>query len=286
MFGISVIPGMLKIFNRPENEKRRCLFIILDIVAAILQISAVIIWPITIQFDGTNEKLADMWPITISLLLISVHWWENCIDKHHSLGFFGDFLYQLQKQIKSTRSKTTVVTSLYKIVISFGFMVLWLVTLQGYTTQQLFDFSIEDATCRENQPDGLEISLKDYPQLQTDWIYVWLVQAGSALVCYLAARVACKVRIQIPGFSLPLLIAPLVTFGLLITACELWNASPLMFGHVIPTYLWWSCYPQDSLVDAAVEDSIWMTALWWFSLLIITRHIWVPRAERLATTER
>ena len=58
----------------------------MDIITAVVQLSVLIIWPITITFEGSNEKLEDMWPITVSLLLISISWWENFVDKNTILG--------------------------------------------------------------------------------------------------------------------------------------------------------------------------------------------------------
>ena len=58
----------------------------MDIATSVVQLSVIVIWPITLAFDGSNEKLEDMWPITVSLLLISVSWWENFVDRDTILG--------------------------------------------------------------------------------------------------------------------------------------------------------------------------------------------------------
>ncbi len=88
------------------------------------------------------------------------------------------------------------------------------------------------------------VIISDIPNLETDWIWVWLIQVSASLLAYMAARIACKTHLQIVGFSLPLLLAPLVTFGLMVAGCEVWNRDPFVFSNIIPTYLYWYCYPK------------------------------------------
>ena len=56
------------------------------------------------------------------------------------------------------------------------------VTVSGYEASQLFDFSLNSEACGGVNSGNYEISLALYPSLETDWIYVWLVQAGAGMV--------------------------------------------------------------------------------------------------------
>ena len=286
MMGVCVVPGVLKVFSRLQDESWRGAKIALDVAAALLQLSLVFIWPITISFEGGREKLADMWPITVSLPLISVAWWENYVDTDTSLGAVGRFLLRMKRRVARTRSKTYIVAHLWKIPLTFALMIGCLVGLHGYSVRQLFDFSVSDVTCRNALPGARDVRLEDYAQLNRDWLMASLIQITASLLCYLAARAACKVRIQYIGFSIPLVLAPLATFGLLVGGCEVWNDNPLYFAHRLPTYLFWRCHDKDELGQIAIKDSIWVIALWWLSEVFITRHIWFPKVERLAKTSK
>ena len=57
-----------------------------------------------------------------------------------------------------------------------------LFTSSGYEALQLFDFSLNTESCGGVNAGNFEISLALYPSLETDWIYVWLVQAGAGMV--------------------------------------------------------------------------------------------------------
>ena len=56
------------------------------------------------------------------------------------------------------------------------------VTVSGYEASQLFNFSLNSEACGGVNAGSFEISLSLYPSLETDWIYVWLVQAGAGMV--------------------------------------------------------------------------------------------------------
>ena len=43
---------------------------------------------------------------------------------------------------------------------------------------------------------------------------------------------------------------------------------------------------KGELEQVAVQDSIWVIVFWWISMLFITRHIWFPRAEKLASLQK
>ena len=55
-------------------------------------------------------------------------------------------------------------------------------TASGYEASQLFNFSLNSDACGGVNAGNFEISLSLYPSLETDWIYVWLVQAGAGMV--------------------------------------------------------------------------------------------------------
>ena len=202
------------------------------------------------------------------------------------LGAVGRFLLRMKRRVARARSKTYIFAHLWKIPLTFGLMIGCLVGLQGYNVRRLFAFSVSGVTCRNALPDTRDVRLQDYAHLNRDWLMASLVQIMASLLCYLASRAACKVRIQYVGFSIPLVLAPLVTFGLLVGGCEVWNDNPLYFAPYLPAYLFWRCHDKGELGQIAMKDSVWVVALWWLSEVFITRHIWFPKVERLAKTSK
>ncbi len=154
------ISFIFSVFTRPEYEPRWCINVAKDIVMMLLQLSIVFIWPITITFDTNNAKMADMWPISVSLILISIYWWENFVDRNTQLGAFGDYLRHMKRQLATSTSKTSVVTSLWKILVSFLLMIAWLIVFQGYTISQIFDLSLSHKYCSQIDEGGYELSME------------------------------------------------------------------------------------------------------------------------------
>jgi hypothetical protein len=74
--------------------------------------------------------------------------------------------------------------------------------------------------------------------MKLDWLWVWLIQISSALVCYFLVRSAAKIRLQRFGFALPLTaIATPLIYIVLMTMCSTWNNNPCAYTAAIPGYL-------------------------------------------------
>ena len=58
------------------------------------------------------------WQIPVALVLISVKWWENFVDKTK----YTAKLFELKKEIQRVRVKMAVVTSLWSILFVIGFV--------------------------------------------------------------------------------------------------------------------------------------------------------------------
>ena len=59
-----------------------------------------------------------------------------------------------------------------------------------------------------------------------------------------------------------------------------------MFADAIPPYLYWDCPNGDFLTEVITNQYAWVWLLWLLSQTWITLHIWTPKCERLATTEK
>nr|CAD7258371.1 unnamed protein product [Timema shepardi] len=99
-------------------------------------------------------------------------------------------------------------------------------------------------------------------------------------------KFACKIVIQGFSYAFPVNLTIPVTISLLITACGLRNNNPCFFHNVIPDYLFFESPPVFLLSDFITKQQAWFWLLWLLSQTWITLHIWTPKAERLATTEK
>ena len=71
---------MLILSARPQNERLGIVQLTLDVLAVLVQISALILIPAVKASQG--EESSDLvWATPVSILLLSVVWWENYIDK-------------------------------------------------------------------------------------------------------------------------------------------------------------------------------------------------------------
>lgn len=121
MLGVTLLPGSLKILLRPIEETRgqRVLKVTCGVMAVLGQLSAVFVWPVLVgiyhEEKSYDWKLA--WSIPLSLILISVRWWENFVDNNSRLGRFRQPLTVLAGQIRRSRIKVQLVASLWKMVV-------------------------------------------------------------------------------------------------------------------------------------------------------------------------
>jgi hypothetical protein len=62
-------------------------------------------------------------------------------------------------------------------------------------------------------------------QMELDWLWVWLIQVCTALVCYFFIRSAAKIQMQRLTYALPLALTTPVMFVALSVMCSIWNSD-------------------------------------------------------------
>lgn len=117
-------------------------------------------------------------------------------------------------------------------------------------------------------------------------VYVLLIQILAAYFCYIFGKFACKILIQGFSYAFPVNLTIPVSISLLIAACGIRNGDPCFFHGTIPDYLFFESPPVFRLTDFAIREMAWAWLLWLLSQTWITLHIWTPKCERLATTEK
>lgn len=121
---------------------------------------------------------------------------------------------------------------------------------------------------------------KDEMKSESTWSILALytpliIQALSSLGLGYFGGLACKVCMQIIGFSLPLCLTPLVTVALIVGHC---------YGELLPLGTYdWVC-PTTNTVSLRVE-LLWLAALY-ISQIVITSHVWFPQTGRMTKIDR
>lgn len=133
------------------------------------------------------------------------------------------------------------------------------------------------------------LQLGDTVDIQAEYntvIYVLLIQIAAAYSCYIFGKFACKILIQGFSYAFPVNLTIPVSISLLIAACGIRNGDPCFFHGTIPDYLFFESPTVFRLSDFAAREMAWAWLLWLLSQTWITLHIWTPKCERLATTEK
>ena len=202
--------------NRTENQ--RYLKASLDILAVLAQVSGFVIWPLI--HPGNN-----LWAIPVALVLISVVWWENFLDKRSPLPFIGK-LASLAERLYKTRYRIYMVLAPIKCLVMLGTMIgltsmnIKVKTLLDpnnfFTTRNMSVVTTRTAIQTADQildvSQGMEIfdfrrapvSSNELWMVQgSDALYVMLIQVSTAFVCYMAGKFACRICIQQFSFAFP-----------------------------------------------------------------------------------
>lgn len=103
---------------------------VLDIISLIIQASAFVLWPLI-------QNKPSLWLIPVSLLFISIGWWENYVSDKSPVGFIQK-IGLMKKVFENNRYYMYVFISLWKCILFFCtvLLILW---IQEGSVQFLFD---------------------------------------------------------------------------------------------------------------------------------------------------
>ncbi|XP_052813937.1 chitin synthase chs-2-like [Mya arenaria] len=282
-FGVGCVPALLKMFDTQREEGRKFYVFIADIVALVAQISILILWPV--RDFVVNEKSELTWTIPVSLLLISIGWWENYINKFTAMGKLGARLKEFKRRVRRMRTKIYMIASLWKIILTLILMSVMVTAGSRSCLKVLYGDQDFATDCPHLiHPSGDNVASAE---METNPFYVAVIQVVACLLCYQFSKTACKVMLQVVSFSLPLMLAAPIIGGLFIASCESWYTDSMK--AFMPDYLYWTCDINGisrGYLGTLYEDYLLPVALvWWLSFMWVTFHIWMPRVERLVQTE-
>ncbi|XP_055306958.1 chitin synthase chs-2 isoform X4 [Sitodiplosis mosellana] len=287
------IPGILGLLSRSSKEGRRAIKVIIDLLAISAQITGFVVWPLL-------ENRPILWMVPIAAIMTSCAWWENYVCIHSPIGFVRA-MGRAKEDLRTTRYFNCIFFSLWKIAVFACslFLILW---MQGEYPMNLFylfgdafgphKIIVEEvsATLRVSLPDIIANSpLGDTTEINAEHntvIYVLLFQIVAAYLCYIFGKFACKILIQGFSYAFPVNLTIPVSISLMIALCGIRNGDPCFFSGTIPDYLFFESPPVFRLSDFANREMAWAWLLWLLSQTWITLHIWTPKCERLATTEK
>ncbi|KAJ8974097.1 hypothetical protein NQ317_011616 [Molorchus minor] len=288
------VPGVLGLLSRNNKESQRFLKVIVDLIAIAAQATGFIVWPII-------ERRADLWIIPIAILLVSLGWWENYISKHSPLPFIKK-LGKIKDQFDQTRYFTYMFISTWKMLCFFITMLFIVLAREGELgfvfTEFSEGFNAHPITILEIKPFLGGTSLPDISEIiptgddivvmSSDMtpIYVLLINIGASYFAYIFGKFACKIMIQGFSYAFPVNLTIPVSISLLIAACGLRNGDSCFFHDTFPDYLFFESPPSVFLNDFISHQHAWIWLLWLLSQTWITIHIWTPKCERLARTEK
>lgn len=286
-FGVAFLPSLLKIFDNQSEDYKPFYVLVADFFAMLFQVSVLILWPAMNLTRGQNY--GESWSILVSLLLISLGWWENYVNRFTSLGKFGNALKDFKRSIRRMRTRIYMIVSFWKILVTFGFMIALMSEFKAPCAAALLYLGDDKAMGCPHFVQPLQAINVEGTEYMNDPFWICMVQVFSCLFCYTFAKSACKILLQVVSFSLPLMLVAPVMLGLFMGNCESFKLSEST-GSLMPSYLYWTCDIHGisyDFLEKLVSDYYLPIALgWWLSFLWVTFHIWVPRVERLAQTER
>jgi len=276
MCGVGSIPALLSLLSPKEKDHEEnnqnatfltrlkkysstCKYIIkkaLPLLAFVVQLSALIIWPV-LELIRSSSQYHLAWAIPLSLVLISVGWWENFVTNGNAnqMNRVCTLLAKYKTEIGKQRTIIYLLCSMWKIVVIFTFMLAWMAI--DMDVGDLFDFSFDQskACIAGNFALGpLEI---------------WAICSGAGLIAYFCARTASKVLLQ-RCYWIPLHLTTPAVFAVLLTICETQGCD-------------FHCY--SSLSDVFVQQGLWLIAVWWFAQFWICRNVFKAPPIRLMQTD-
>nr|USH46112.1 chitin synthase chs-2 [Androctonus crassicauda] len=291
---VCFVPGVLALLSRNSEEEKRFLKVIVDILSILAQATGFFVWPLV-------ERSSHSWAVPLSIFLVSFRWWENYVDKRSPISLVKR-LSKMKDDLRKSRYFIYVFVSIWKILVIFCTMLSFLyMTMddishilrlfrESFQTHLISVQRVKSNLLSGNLPDlptasplDEQIAIDSFPMTP---IYVVFIQAFSALLCYVFGKFACKICIQGFSFAFPISLTIPVSISLLIASCGVRMEDYCFFDDLLPKYLFWTCPQGDFFQDFVTNQYAWMWLLWLLSQTWIAVHIWMPKCERLASTEK
>ena len=115
---------------------------------------------------------------------------------------------------------------------------------------------------------------------------ILVTQIGCAFVLFIFGTFACKTNIQIISFAIPITLIMPVTQAGLFTLCDIKNNDACAYTSVIPSHVWFQCPSENEYMTWFGDFGSFIGIIWFLSSAWVTKHIWFPKSQRMASTEQ
>ncbi|KAK4876419.1 hypothetical protein RN001_012841 [Aquatica leii] len=289
---VCFVPAVIGFFSRSSNKKDGSLKFALDILSILAQATSFIVWPMI-------ENKPVMWLIPLSVLFISCGWWENYVSEDSPVSFIK-LLGKAKKSFENSRYFIYIFVSMWKCLVFFITTII-IIYVKEKSVSFLFDefstaFRQHIINVTEIRPIiGDTIDLTGVVQNSQEKsilsdnltpVWVFLINISCTYLCYVFGKFTCKVAIQGFSYAFPINLSVPTTISVLVAICGIHSGNPCLFYPPIPQYLFFNSPPIYFLKDFITSQHVWIWVLWLLSQTWITIHIWFPRCERLARTEK
>ncbi|KAF5272147.1 hypothetical protein FQA39_LY01229 [Lamprigera yunnana] len=285
---VCFVPAVIGFFSRSPSEKDHTIKFALDILCIFAQASAFIVWPMI-------ENKPTLWLIPLAVFLISCGWWENYVSEGSPIKFL-DRLAKSKKTFENSRYFVYIFLSIWKCIV---FLVSTIIIIYVKEKSVLFLFTdfvdafkqhpINVTETKSLIGDMIDFTIGEEEKIiysdNLTPVWVFLINIVSSYLCYVFGKFACKILIQGFSYAFPVNLAVPTTISVLIAVCGIYNGNPCIFYPTIPLYLFFN-NPTHSLKAFIAGQHVWIWVLWLLSQSWITLHMWVPKCERLARTEK
>lgn len=263
-----------------ENLKRIIQFV-LNLLSMLMQISII---PIVLT---TSYLMTSNWYLPVALILVSLSSIRNYIEfvyfqtintnnLNSNISFkqrFDLFLFKLSKNLRQTkinidksRHKIGLITNIWKISIFLLF---------AHIYNNKFKFG-SILTIAEKASNNSNLSLNNSLVLNLSgqplyYIYPFIVQLVSTVICYLGASLAFKLRMNRFCFALPMTLTTPISLIIALLICEL-NPNYVSIDQIKQHFV---CSNQGYLTFFLRWHLIVGILVWWLSHLWTTSRIWL-----------
>lgn len=290
------VPAILSLLSRHSGESKKVAKILLDFLSLLSQFSACVIWPLTLK-DQSDFGLL----IPVTVILVSFGWWENYVNKNSHFTIVQD-MASAKDDLHRSRYFTFIFIAPWKILVFFLGLLLSRYMIDGSIaflfSQFKAAFSVHKILIARDRSDLTVLaSHESHVGIEAEWIemdsysstpmLVALIHIVTSWLCYVVGKFACKIMIQGFSFAFPISLTVPTTISVLIASCGLYLEDSCHFTTLLPRYLFWTCPAEPFVNDTTffnLHAVMWL--VWLLSQTWITIHVWIPKCERLAATEK
>uniref|UniRef100_A0A182FS46 chitin synthase n=1 Tax=Anopheles albimanus TaxID=7167 RepID=A0A182FS46_ANOAL len=287
---VCLVPALLGMVSRSSKESKLALKYLFDLLAISAQLTGYVVWPLL------NNRF-ELWFIPVSLFLVSCHWWENYLSQK-SLFRPIAAMAAIREKLTDCRYQTYLLLAPFKIVLFLAACIFlseqpvgefFTLFSSGWGNHTITVREME-AVLNEKFPDlssiTSDLEVQEIFPTSNAILWITLTHILSSYLCYIFCKFSCKIKIQSFSFAFPMNLAVPVTITGLLIFSGLREADACAFHGILPDYIFFRIPPMYYLFDYVVNETSWVWLLWLVAQLWITRHLFLAKNDRNASTEK